>query len=442
MQDVVRIGCGSAYATDRLDWALALADSGLVDYMGFDCLAERTLALAQIRKMANPQTGHDERLERIIETFAPFLARGGRITGNFGAANVDSGLALARATFERLGLAGKRLGVVRGDDVLEQIVASNAELPERGCRVLDVRDSLVSAHAYIGAEPLVELLACGADFLMGGRIADPSLFVGPICHELSWKLDDWDRVGLATAAGHLLECGTQVTGGNFADPTVQPVPRPHHLSFPFAEVSADQIVVGKLPDTGGMVSTRTVKAQLGYEIHDPSAYLTPDVTADFELASAEQVDVDRVRVRGMTGRARPDRLKVLVGIDLGWKGVTEMSYGGPGCVERAALAREIVETRLAPVADQIDEIRFDLIGVSSLYEGRLSTEHPAEVRLRIAARCATETVARTLLQESEYLNFGPAGVGGRTASLSRAIGVTPAMIDRSEVDVRTEVVSV
>jgi Acyclic terpene utilisation family protein AtuA len=435
------IGCGSAYAEDRIEPALALAASGHVNYMAFDCLAERTLALAQARRLQEAEGGHDRRTRRLVLALADFLARGNRVVGSFGAANPG---AAGRAVVEALraaDLPGLRVAVVHGDDVRDEVLEHDPELPEMGMRAGAVRGQIVSANAYIGAEPIVEALAADAQFVLGGRFADPSLFVGPICHELGWALDDWERLGAATLIGHLLECGVHSTGGNFEDPPYRVVPDPHNLGFPYAEVTNQDVVITKLDGTGGAVDARTTKTQLMYEIHDPSAYPTPDVTADFSEVTVTELGKDRVRVGGARGRPRPPALKVLVGLNLGWKAVGEISYAGPGCVERARRSEEIVRRRLEPLAGDIDELRCDLVGVSSLTGGVIEAGYPSEVRLRIAARCGSREAADAVAYEGEYLYFGPAGAGGATGSVVPAIGVTPAYLPRAAVRTEVEVIA-
>ena len=437
----VAIGCGSGYAEDRLEPAAALAASGAVDYLAYDCLAERTLALAQMRRSADPATGQDRRIAAIVAVSSPMLANGGRIIGNFGAANPDAGLRDVVDSLRAEHLEGVRVGVIRGDDVLEQALERDLALPELGTTIGELKPKVVSAHAYIGAEAIVEALGGGAAFVLGGRLADPSLFVGPIVHELGWALDDWERLGIATAAGHMLECGIHGSGANFEDPPLRTVADPAEIGQPMAFVSDDELVVTKLPGTGGAIDLRTAKTQLLYEIHDPARYLTPDVTADFSAATVEEVGPDAVRISGVTGSERPSTLKVLVGVDFGFKAVGEISYGGTGCVDRARRAEEIVRARLEPEAAGIDEIRFDLHGATALF-GRLRTPiEPQEVRLRVAARCATRELAERVVKEVELLYFGPAGAGGASGSVTRAIGVTPAFIPRDDVHVEVEVVA-
>ncbi|MET0740945.1 MAG: acyclic terpene utilization AtuA family protein [Candidatus Nanopelagicales bacterium] len=437
----ITLGCGSAYANDRLEPAEALANSGRVAYMGFDCLAERTLALAHVRRRQDPTRGQDERIRRLLPLLRHYLAAGGKVVGNFGAANPEAAVADVQAALREVGLTGVRIGLVLGDDVRDVVRDVDLELAELGTTVKALGERVVSANAYLGAEPILECLQQDAQIVIGGRLADPSLFVAPICHELGWALDDWDRLGAATLVGHMLECGVHSTGGNFEDPPYRVVPNPHDLGFPLAEVTEEGAVVTKLDGTGGAVDERTAKTQIYYEIHDPARYLTPDVTADFSRVRIEEVGVDRVRLSGARGTERPADLKVLVGVDQGWKAVAEISYGGPGCVARARRAEEIVRSRLEPYAADLDELRIDLQGVDSLFGDRMSGGEPAEVRLRLATRTMSREAAEAAVYEVEYLYFGPAGGGGVVTSVLPALGVTPAYLPRDQVPTHTSVVT-
>jgi hypothetical protein len=435
------IGSGSAYANDRLALAAAMADSGRVTYLGFDCLAERTMALAHVRRRRDPATGQDERIRRLVPLLRRFLAGGGRVVGNFGAANPDAAVADFVDGLGEAGLHEVRLGVIRGDDALDLVRSRDADLPELGTTVGALGDRVVSANAYIGAEPIVDCLRQDAQIVVGGRLADPSLFVGPICHELDWSLDDWEAVGHATMVGHLLECGVHSTGGNFEDPPYRVVPDPHRLGFPLAEVTEGSAVVTKLDGTGGAVDERTMKTQLFYEIHDPRTYLTPDVTADFSQVCVEDLGQDRVRLSGATGREWPSSLKVLVGVDQGYRATGEISYGGPGCVGRARRAEEILRAHLDELLDPADDVRIDLQGMNSLFGDKGAIADPVEVRLRLAVRTEAEERARDAAHEVELLYFGPAGGGGVVTSVVPALGVTPAYVPRELVTLETEVVT-
>jgi hypothetical protein len=440
---MVKVGCGSAYEDERLDWPLDLAKSGAVSYLGFDCLGERTSALAHTQHAIDESTGYNKRLPQIVDLFGPYISKGVKLVGNFGAANPERA---AQVTLERLkaaGLEGVRVGLIRGDNVLKQVMDQNVELPELGCRVADSPDPVVAADAYSGAAEIVELLGEGAEFIIGGRTADSSLYVGPIVHEMKWDLSDWDHLALACAAGHLIECSTHVTGGNYLDPPYQDYDDVLRIGYPIAEVEGDDIVITKLPGSGGVVNERTVKLQLSYEIHDPTAYLTPDISADFSQATVEEIGPDRVRVTGITGRPRPETLKVLVALDLGWKASCEMSFGGIGCVGRGQLAADILRRRVEALGLEVVKLRTDLVGYDSLWGDAVAAAcEPTEVRLRVAARCRTEEGGRAFLQEARHLIMATSAVTGWTpSSLDRFIGVTPTFLSRSDVPMSWELLT-
>ena len=439
MTKQISIGTGSAFSSDRLDWAQELADSGVVDYMGFDCLAERTMALAQIRRLNDETTGQDERIPQFMEGFAGYLNRGGKMIGSFGAANPSAAADDVLRGAHANDIKDLRIGVIYGDDVFDHVLDQDLELPEMGVTAREISEKVVAANAYIGADPIMDLLDEGARFILGGRLADPSLFVAPIAYEMDWELDDWEKMGTATMIAHLLECGTHATGGNYVDPPYRDLPIVH-LGFPIAHVTEEEAIITKLDGTDGAIDTGTMKTQLAYEIHDPANYLTPDSSADFTNVIVEDLGSDRVRVSGATGGPRPDTYKVLVGVDQGWKVVTEISYGGPGCVERAELGAEVVSKRIHPYSDSIDELSVEMHGISALFGSQLEGGYPTECRLRVAARCDDKETADAVAFEGQYLWMGPAGGGGVTTQMAPAIGVTPAFIPRDDVKIRTEVI--
>lgn len=430
---VITIGSGGIGAADRIGPALQLADSGRVKYLAFDCLAERTLALAQIRFSEDPSTGYDDRVPALVRGLGPFLRSGSRLVGNFGAANPDGAVGAAVSTLREAGMSGTKVGVIRGDEVRAAVLEHDVELPEFGGTAADVADRLVSAHAYIGADPIVELLEQDCDIIIGGRIADPSVYVGPICHELGWQLDDWDRVGTATLVAHLMECGVGRGGSSagLAEP-----------GYPIATVSGDgEVSITKLPGTGGRIDSTAVKLHLGYEVHDPRAYLTPDVSVDFSQVWVEETGPDSVRVGGAQGHARPDQLKVLVGLDLGWKVVAEISYGGRNCVERAQRAAAVTKKRLEEVWPDIADHRIDIHGRNALYGKQLTGGQLPDARLRLAFRCSTREAANAAVQAGNQLYSAGRGGGGVVVNITPAVGVTPAFLPRSAVSLETEVVA-
>ncbi|PZQ66099.1 MAG: ABC transporter substrate-binding protein, partial [Escherichia coli] len=324
------------------------------------------------------------------------------------------------------------VAAVTGDDVLGAVRAGDHRLDETGETIASLGNRLVSANAYLGAGPIVEALAGGADVVVTGRAADPAMFLAPLVHEFGWSMEDWTRLGQGTLVGHLLECAGQITGGYFADPGCKDVPDLARLGFPIAEVSADgTAVIGKVAGSGGMVTAATCKEQLLYEVHDPARYLQPDVVADFSGVRVTEDGPDRVRIEGGDGRPRTGMLKVSVGYLDSYVGEGQISYAGPGAVARGRLALEIVAERLRMTGVQPSETRFDLIGVDSILGPKPAAEaaEPREVRVRVVGR--TDSMAEAIRigneVESLYLN-GPASGGGVTKSAREVVGIRSCLI--------------
>ena len=431
----VRIGAGAGYSGDRIEPAVELAEHGALDYLVFECLAERTIALAQQARRANPELGYDPLLEARMRAVLPAAVRNGvRIISNMGAANP---LAAARKTASiahQLGLGGLKIAAVSGDDVLDVVRQGAYVFEESGDRVADYDSRLVSANAYLGAEPIVDALRAGADIVLTGRAADPSLFTAPLIQAFGWAMDDWDTLGQATVVGHLLECAGQITGGYFADPGFKDVPMLARLGFPIGEVEADgAVTITKVAHAGGRVTEATCKEQLLYEIHDPRRYLQPDVVADFTPVRVVEEVSDRVRVSGGRGTPRTGTLKVTVAYVDGFIGEGQISYGGPGAVARAKLALEIVRERLEITGVATSELRFDLIGINSLHGATLGERNaePYEVRVRVAGRADSIEQAVRIGNEVETLyTNGPAGGGGVTKTAREVIAVQSVLLPR------------
>ncbi|HEB3530856.1 DUF1446 domain-containing protein [Burkholderia cenocepacia] len=434
----VRIGAGAGYSGDRLEPAVELAEHGQLDYLVFECLAERTIAIAQQARRNDPALGYDPLLDARMQAVLPVAAaKRVRIVSNMGAANPRAAARRTAQIVQSLGIAGLKVAAVEGDDVLDVVLRGAFRFEESGDDVAAYRDRIVSANAYLGAAPIVDALAAGADVVLTGRVADPSLFAAPLIHAFGWRMDDWDTLGAATVVGHLLECAGQVTGGYFADPGYKDVPNLARLGFPIGEVAADgSVVITKVPHAGGRVSAATCKEQLLYEIHDPARYLQPDVVADFTRVTVAEEAADRVRVTGGRGTARPDTLKVSVAYVDGWIGEGQISYGGPGALARARLALDIVRERLALTGVAASELRFDLIGVDALYGDATPTVRgePSEVRVRVAGRAANAAEAARIGNEVETLyTNGPAGGGGAFKSTREVIAVQSVLLPRAAV---------
>jgi hypothetical protein len=429
----VRIGAGAGYSGDRIDPAVELAERGAISYLVFECLAERTIALAQKARLLDPAAGYDPLLEERMEAVLPICARKRiRIVSNMGAANPVAAAEKTRSIALALGLRGLRIAAVTGDDVLPIVREGSFPLKEIGRDSSSIADRLISANAYLGAAPIVEALAGGADVILTGRIADPSLFIAPMIHEFGWAWENWDLLGQGTVIGHLLECAGQVTGGYFADPGYKDVAGLARLGFPFADVAEDgSATIGKVEGSGGVITEASCTEQLLYEIQDPARYFTPDVIADFSHVSLEQSGVDRVGVSGGRGIPRPDTLKVSAGYLDGYVGEGQLSYAGPGALARAELARDILAERLH--GKGLGELRFDLIGVSSILGGKLSQARcePPEVRLRAAGRAESMKAAALIPREVEALyTNGPSGGGGVTGSTKETIAILSTVIPR------------
>jgi hypothetical protein len=442
------VGSAAGFSGDRLDAAGPVVDTlvarGLPSVLIFETLAERTLALAQLERRRDPEAGYEPLLVEMLEpVLARCLEHGVRIVSNFGAANPPAAARRIAQLARELGLRTPRIAVVSGDDL-----SSDAMRPllraAIGPRIDEI--DVVSANAYLGAEPIAAALAAGADIVVCGRVADPSLVVGPALAHYGWSPGDWARLGPATMAGHLLECGAQVTGGYFADPGLKDVPDLESVGFPIGEIAADGGVrISKAAGTGGFVTARTVKEQLLYEVHDPAAYLTPDVTADITEAVVREEGRDVVRLTGVRGHARPATLKVNVCHEDGWLAEGEISYAGPGAEARARLAGSIVKKRLQGTLD----IRVDLIGAVSVFgddDGRMLAAAPEgyarDVRLRLAASHGDRRTAERLTREVTALyTCGPAGGGGVRTSLRPRLDTLSCFVPREAIRAHYEVVT-
>ena len=430
----LRIGAGAGYAGDRIAPALELAEKGELDYLVFECLAERTIALAQLEKSRDAHLGFDSLLrERMQAVLLPCHRQGVKIITNMGAANPQAAAEEVMAVARTLGLGRLKVAVVLGDDVLSLLQSQDPNLMETGQPVSSLGASVISANAYLGAEAIVQALQAGADVVITGRVADPALFLAPLLHEFGWSMSDWQKIGQGVLIGHLLECAGQITGGYFADPGYRDVPNLATLGFPVAEVSESGVaVITKVAGSGGCVTVATCTAQLLYEIENPACYLQPDVIADFSKVTLTQVGPDRVQVEGGTGLPRPDTLKVTVGYRDGFIGEGQISYAGPGAQARGQLALDVMRARLHAAGLGDFDGRYELIGVNAILGDTLAQGYqPYEVRARVALRVNTKREAEQVANEVEalYLN-GPAGGGGVTKSVREVIAAASVLMPR------------
>ena len=439
-----RIGAGSGFAGDRFEPAEILAERGDLDALVFECLAERTIGLAQQRAASSAGAGFDRLFLDRLAGVLPHLAPRTRVLTNAGAADP---VGLARAVVDLLAAhprgAGRRVAAVVGDDVTA-VIPSHARITGTDLTIGDLGDRLVSANAYIGAGAAMRALENGADVVITGRMGDAALFAAPIAVHHGWDDASPDEMAAPTLVGHLLECAGQLTGGYFADGGRKVVPGLATLGFPFADVAADGVAdFGKAAGTGGLISRATVLEQLLYEIDDPSRYKTPDATLDLGDVRIDEVGPDRVRVSAASAEGRPEQLKVSVGVRDGFLAVGSIAYAGRGARERAELALRIVRERWEVVHGRDpDEVRADLQGYNSLRPWHEPSGEPAEVRARLSLRTFDRRAAALLHREVEALyTNGPAGGGGADLSLKETVGIVSTFIDRDRVEPRVEMVS-
>ena len=433
----IRIGSGAGYSGDRIEPAVELAEKGDIQYLVFECLGERTVALAQQARMKNPDGGYDPLLEERMRAVLPVcVPKGIKIVTNMGAANP---VAAARKTAEiatSLGLPSLKIAAIIGDDVLDACKERDLKIMEFDGTIKQLGNRLLSANAYLGAEPIAEALTGGADIVITGRASDPALFLAPMIHAFGWAMDDWNLLGQGTVAGHLLECAGQITGGYFADPGYKDIPDLARLGFPIGEVGEDgSLVITKVAGSGGAVTAQTCKEQLLYEVHDPKRYIQPDVVADFSQVKVEEIAADRVRVSGGRGTRRTDTLKVSVGYVDSFIGEGQISYAGPGALARGRLALDIVRERLKLTGVASSELRFELVGVESLHGAEVSARampnEPYEVRVRVAGRTENLREAIRIGNEVETLyTNGPAAGGGAWKSARDVVAVASVLLPR------------
>jgi len=447
----VRIANGQGFWGDSVDAPIHLLEGGPIDYLGMDYLAEVTLSIMMRQKLKNPAAGYATDFLDFVRRALPRLVEGDvKVITNAGGLNPKACRAKVFEIARELGIDGLKIGVVEGDDLLSrlpELVAAGHPMKnmDSGEPLAAVIDRVTSANAYLGARPVARALGGGAQIVLCGRITDTALALAPLVHEFGWAADDWDRLAAGTIAGHMLECGAQATGGNFS--RFWEVPDLWNVGYPIAEVAEDgTFVVTKHPGTGGLVTVDTVSEQLVYEMGDPGAYVTPDVTADFGSIRLAQEGPDRVRVAGVRGRANTPFLKISASYLDGWKAAGQVTISGPRAVEKARLAADIVWKRLGRAGVEFgdgDRVT-ELLGVSGALPGILAPPAaPPEVVLRLAVRDGDRAKVERFGKEiAPLVTAGPPGVtgfaGGRPKP-QEVVAYWPALLDRREVEPRLDV---
>lgn len=444
MAAMFRVGNCGGFSGDRVDAPGPVVDTlnawGGPSAIFFECLGERTVALAQLERRRDPTRGYEPMLERLLE---PILEKCFRaripILGNFGAANPPAAGRLIARLAVRLGLPDLKIAVVAGDDVQGSVDLDKLDVYEADENLPG--GTVIAANAYLGATALAEALAQGADVVVAGRCSDPALAIAPLMNFFGWAADDWDRIAVAAACGHLLECGSQVTGGVFFDPGFKDIPDPANIGFPIAEVTEDGgLVITKAQNTGGLVDLRVVKEQLLYEVHDPAAYVTPDVVMDITRVTLAQVGKDRVAVRGVRGKPMPEKLKVTVSLEGGWLGEGEFSLAGPNALARARAAADVLGQRLE-IRKLNVRARIDLIGIASVHDDDSGTlwknydgPDPEDIRVRMAvAGDVHDDVDQAVREVLALLCCGPAGSSGARWRTTPRIFTRSHLVPREQV---------
>jgi hypothetical protein len=438
----IRIGSGSAWWGDRIEPAALNAEQGQLDYLCFETMAEATVSAAQVRARRDPSfPGYDTYLnERMRAVLPACMRQGTRIVSNQGWINPRGAAARIVELLREMGHTGVKVAAVDGSLITERVLSLADTVMETGAPLADLQGTLVSAEVYQGAEPIAQALRAGAQIVVTGRVADPSIFMAPMMAEFGWDPLDHARLGAGNGIGHLLECGAQVTGGYFSDPGFKDVPEPWNFAFPIAEVSEDgSAVLSKVAGTGGMIDLRTVKEQLLYEVHDPANYITPDVVVDFTTTRLEQVGPDRVRVSHIGGKPRTSTFKASIGCTEGFVGEDMFFYAGPGALRRATLAKRILEERFRIVGLKADDLRIDFIGMNAIHGAATPADwpEPYEIAVRVAARTRTREEALKVGREVDGMAVsGIAHTGKRVPHQDRTreiIGVWSTLVPREAI---------
>jgi len=438
----LRIGGGAAFSGDRIDPAIEIVEKANVDYLACDYLAELTLSIQQKVKLKDPTKGYASDLVWACEELLPLcLARGVKFITNGGGANPQAAGEKVHALLKGHGKRGAKIAVITGDDIcqdLNRLLAQGIQLKNLDTGEdfsISIKDRVINANVYLGAQPIVEALHQGAGIVITGRCADSALWLAPMIYEFDWRENGWDRLAAGSIVGHLLECSCQVTGGNFSN--WKSVPEPWRIGYPIAEVYENgEAIITKPPDTGGLVSVETCKEQLLYEIHDPANYILPDVICDITQAKLEQVGPNRVKLSGVRGKPRPETLKALIGYRNGFMAEGNISYGWPDALEKAKLAERIVQEWVKQKKLQPEGMRTEFIGYNSIYGPLASGPEPEEIRARFAAHFKTREEAERFGREIVGLWVAPpAGATGVLGppTVREVIALWPTLVPREAV---------
>jgi hypothetical protein len=451
MPATVRIGNGCGFWGDNLDAPLELVCRARLDYLTLEYLAELTMSILAVQRQKEPDAGFASDFLHVLERLTPqLLAQPNlKIVTNAGGMNPAACAAKARAILENNHLETRKIGVVAGDDLLphlDELVAAGHAFTnlDTGEPLSNIRDRIVSANAYLGSQPIAEALRLGASIVITGRVADAALTVGPVAFEHGWKWDGWDLLAGATVAGHLIECGAQVTGGLWCN--WKEAPDLANVGYPIAAVDVDGTCrITKPAGTGGAVNVETVSEQLLYEVGDPAAYLTPDVVADFTSVRLADRGGDVVEITNPKGRPATDSYKVSIAYRDGFAAAGTLIIAGPNSSDKARRAGSMIIDRLKRAGIALAHSNIETLGSGDCVPGVVTTNcNPAEVVLRVAVRDLRRSAVERFTKEfAPLVTSGPPGVTGYTTGrppVREVFAYWPALVKKSAVTANVRLV--
>lgn len=449
MKDFIRIASGQGFWGDLPNAPVNQAKKGPIDYLVMDYLAEVTMSIMQKQRMRNPEWGYARDFVSVVEQVLPEIKNEGiKVISNAGGVNPNACKDEILKIAKEKGYTNLKVAVVDGDDILDQIEELIKEghtlnNMDNGKSISEVKDELLSANVYFGCWPIVEALRTGADVIITGRVTDTGLTLAPMIHEFGWEADDFDKMAVGTIAGHIIECGAQVSGGNFTD--WEKVEDFTEIGFPIIEAYPNgDFYVTKHENTGGLISEMTVKEQLLYEIGDPTEYITPDVIADFTSIKVEETDTNRVKITGIKGHPDTPTYKVSASYNDGYKLSATLVYCWPGALKKAVKGAEILKSRAELLDLEIDAFHSEYIGYNGNSEipvtDKALEKDYDEIQLRVSlSGKSRKDLNRFGMEIAPLILTGPSGVTGFAGGRPKASDVVaywPALLDKKAVTPR------
>ncbi|GHA89839.1 terpene utilization protein AtuA [Algimonas arctica] len=438
-------GASGYWGESDMAWAQLLAAAP--DYLVFDYLAEITMSLMATMRARNPDTGYAPDFVTALAQHLPVIAsQGTKIIANAGGVNPEGCATAVRKVVAAAGL-DLTVSVVTGDDIMDRLDRISIVSEMFSGEAFPDPEAIISANAYLGAFPIARALAGGADIVITGRCVDSAVTLGALIHEFNWQPDDLDKLAQGSLVGHLIECGPQVTGGNFTDwQTV--ADSLVDIGYPIAEVDADgSCLITKPDNTGGVVNRGTVAEQMLYEIGDPETYALPDVICDFSHVDIMELGPDRVRVMGARGRGVPEQYKASLTVADGHRLSALFFMIGPDAAQKAELVYEAVLARArrtlrARNMPDYTAAELEMTGTDFYYGAFGTTRDPLEIAFRISVRHEDAAACALLLKEASGFGLAtPPGLvlfSGARPKPQAVVRLFSAMIDKSIADVQVD----